>query len=175
MVALRAFMVYAGVLPYADVEVKNAPAGAVRFYLLGLENAEYEYDRDLWSDFGGGAHYPTDLARSAAEEFYEETMGAFGDASEIETRLRKSDAIRLPKKAGIMYLMKIKFDPELPRMWNGMWRYFARCSRNKGGKWIIPSCPEGYFEKKRIAWFTAKEILSRHDIRPVFKRSFKLL
>ncbi len=165
-------MVYAGVLPFADII--DAKGKIERLYLLGLENAEKDFDHDVWADFGGGAHYPSDLLRSAAEEFYEENMGCFGTAERIASRLAKNGIrIDLPNKAGATFLLRIPYDAAIPPMWNGIWNYFQKCAKkNNGGKFLIASCPEGFFEKKRIRWFSANEILKGPAIRPIFRKSF---
>jgi hypothetical protein len=164
-------MVYAGVLPFADVT--DAKGNIERLYLLGLENAEEHFDHDLWADFGGGAHNPSDLLRSAAEEFYEESMGSFGTADHIAKRLTESGTrVDLPNKAGAAFLLRIPYDASLPQMWNGIWNYFQKCAKQRDGKFLIASCPEGFFEKKRIGWFSANDILKGPAIRPIFRKSF---
>lgn len=101
-------------------------------------------------------------------------MGAFGSIDVVTGLLeKKGRAISLPHRAGTVYLLPIAFDARLPDTWNGIADYFMRCARNVDGKLVIPSCPEGFFEKKRIQWFSEREILTRPDIRPVFRRSFR--
>jgi len=141
---------YVGVLPWAWFRGR-------RVYLLGQENAERRYgSHGQWSDFGGGVHDVNNIARSAAEELYEESMGVFGTVDELERELRfspRAQRFTLPGAAGYLYLWQIRFDPNLVTVWNRIWQYIKRCTTDNDGKAVIRTCPEGFLEKQRIAWF----------------------
>lgn len=143
---------YAGVLPYA---VHNG----TRYYLIGKEHSQKGWDGSKkWSDFGGDPEDETPL-KGAAREFYEETMGFFGTLTEIVELLKKGERIAVP--GGYTYLIKIKYDPLLPALFQRVHRYFLQCAsmhKYKSGYMSIPSCPSGLFEKTDIKWITETEL-----------------
>lgn len=143
---------YAGVLPYALHK-------GVKYYLVGKEHLQEGWDGSgKWSDFGGDPEDETPLM-GAAREFYEETMGFFGNLSETVTSLRR--AKRIPVPGGYTYLMKIKYDASLPGLFQRVHRYFMQCAKMhkyKKGYMGIPSCPAGLFEKTDIKWVSEAEL-----------------
>jgi hypothetical protein len=153
---------YVGVLPYAT---KNGK----RYYLIGKEHKQTGWDGSgKWSDFGGDPEDETPLV-GAAREFYEETMGFFGNMTDIVKNLQNSKRVSVP--GGYTYLLKIKFDPQLPLLFERVHRYFLQCAkmhRRKVGYMGIPSCPEGLFEKTDILWVSEtdlkKAVTTKSDI-----------
>lgn len=143
---------YAGVLPYA---IHNGK----KYYLIGKEHRQIGWSgSSKWSDFGGDPEHETP-SKGAAREFYEETMGFFGNMSDIVKKLSKEKRISVP--GGYTYLMKIDYDKNLPALFERVHRYFLQCSKMhkyKQGYLEIPSCPDGLFEKTDIKWVTENEL-----------------
>ncbi len=167
---------YAGVLPYA---IHNG----VRYYLIGKEHKERGWSgSEKWSDFGGDPENETPL-RGAAREFYEETMGFFGTITDIVALLKKGERQAVP--GGYTYLIKLKYDPLLPGMFQRVHRYFLQCAsvhKYKRGYMSIPSCPSGLFEKTDIKWISEAELrriatarTRKVDYRPQFLTSLQVI
>ena len=131
----------------------------VKYYLIGREHEEVGWDGSgKWSDFGGDPEDETPLV-GAAREFYEETMGFFGNLSDIVHKLKGNKRISVP--GGYTYLYKIKYDPDLPGLFERVHRYFLQCAKMhkyKQGYMGIPSCPDGLFEKTDIKWVSEAEL-----------------
>ena len=143
---------YAGVLPYAIHK-------GTKYYLIGREHLQVGWDGSgKWSDFGGDPEGETPLV-GASREFYEETMGFFGNLTDIVKSLKKTKRVSVP--GGYTYLMKIKYDPLLPVLFERVHRYFMQCAKMhkyKDGYMGIPSCPNGLFEKTDIKWISESEL-----------------
>ena len=161
---------YTGVLPYA---IKNG----VKYYLIGREHKQTGWDGSgKWSDFGGDPEDEPPLM-GAAREFYEETMGFFGNLTDIVKLLKNGKRVSVP--GGYTYLYKIKYDADLPGLFERVHRYFMQCAKMhkyKPGYMGIPSCPEGLFEKTDIRWVSEAElkkaVIGKANIfRPQFLRS----
>jgi hypothetical protein len=148
---------YTGVIPYA---IHNG----VKYYLIGKEHTHIGWEGSgKWSDFGGDPENEGPL-NGAAREFYEETMGFFGNLTDIRKKLKGEKRVSVP--GGYTYLMKIKYDPHIPALFERVHRYFLQCARihkYKKGNMTIPSCPEGLFEKTDIKWVTESEL--KHAVR----------
>jgi hypothetical protein len=161
---------YVGVLPFAEVK-------GSRIFLLGLENAEHYFDsHNSWCDFGGAAH-STNVLRSAAEEFYEESMGMFGSVAEIEQLLTKyGKLIKLSGGAGYTYLLRIRYEPAVTEAWNRIWKYISASAKSIDGKLRVLTCPEGYLEKQRLGWFSERVLRAALNGKPTpnvrFRREF---
>lgn len=108
--------------------------------------------------FRGHGARRAEFAWSAAEELYEESMGVFGRPEEIEPRLRReAREFRIPSNSAHVFLWRVPYDPGLVLSWNRIWAYISRCAP-PGGKVSFSGCPEGFFEKKQIAWFSENEL-----------------
>ena len=145
-------MSYVGVIPYAYYNNEL-------FFLLGKEHQEDGWkDAGKWAHFGGGSEESDRTMRDgAARECYEESMGFLGSLVEIKSKLGQE--IRSPGR--FTYLMRIEFDQNLPKTYYNVYQYFSRCTRphpEKPGYNYLPSCPNGYFEKTEIDWFSESEL-----------------
>jgi 8-oxo-dGTP pyrophosphatase MutT (NUDIX family) len=147
---------YVGVLPFA-----TNPKTGENYFLLGQEHAEEGWnDQNKWAHFGGGMEV-TDKSPlfGSAREAYEESMGFLGSLEEITSKLQ--DDLLLHQGTLYVYLMRIPYDPELPKTYKNVYEYFLRCATphpRKKGHFYIPSCPEGYFEKTAVGWFPTKAL-----------------
>lgn len=143
---------YAGVLPYA---IHNGN----RYYLIGREHIQHGWDGSgKWSDFGGAPEDEGPLM-GAAREFYEETMGIFGTLTDVVEMLKKGKRYTVP--GGYTYMIKMKYDKNVPILFERIHRYFLQCSKEhkrKKGYMGIPSCPDGLFEKTDVKWVAEAEL-----------------
>jgi hypothetical protein len=165
-------MPYAGILPFTTSNGKV-------LYLLGREHIQNNWTgSNKWSDFGGATDGDTATV-AAGREFYEETMGIIFHSAKEATDAVVKDAIDVKLANGNMFLLAIRFDPELPARFNSVVNYFRQCTRadtyGKKGYFGIPTCPEGLFEKMQAGWFSKEEIIDlqkKGEIRDVFFHSF---
>lgn len=142
---------YGGVLPYAVHPVSGSIV-----YLLARENDT----EGAFSDFGGGPD-PSDGrngTRTAARECYEESMGLFGSADEIEQRLSGKRSVHLDD--GTVFLMRTEYDPRLPLYFGRFYAYAIQCANitSKDARCCVSSCPEGHFEKSEVRWLTIEQM-----------------
>lgn len=143
---------YVGVLPYAHHQ-------GTRYYLLGKEHLETGWDGSgKWSDFGGDPEGEEPYI-GAAREFYEETMGFFGNLEELKLLVR--NGIRVQVGGGYTFLVEIPFDPNVSILFERVHRYFLQCAsmhKQKKGYMFIPSCPSGMYEKTDIRWIKEADL-----------------
>jgi len=145
---------FLGVLPYAYDD------NGELHYLLGEESADHEEDAYLWGTFGGSPDQ-TDLTlyHGAARECYEESIGFLGSAEEILEKLLQTDKIYVTTTA-VIFGLKVEYNVNLPKTYQEVYNYCQKC---------ISRCPEGWFEKSAIAWFTQTDILEKElQMRPKF-------
>ena len=151
---------YIGVLPYAINPITHE-----RVYLLGRER-----DALLFGSFGGTPE-PTDTSiyHTAARECYEESMGFLGSQDEIYKILKVTNTAYTEPNSAITFLMEVKYDANLPRLYHNVYQYTTSSS-------LLPSVnaqSTGYYEKDEIGWFTRSDILrSKSIMRPTFYNFF---
>jgi len=165
---------YASILPFSV-----GPDKKVHF-LLGQEIHEAGWGgSDTWSDWGGGPD--GELPRvAAAREGFEETMGILGDESHLFKHMFFELCYR--GKYGYTFLLPIKYNADLPTVFNNIYNYFKKCAKDPGsGKYVIASCPKGWFEKQDAKWFSAEEIyvatynkwdVTKYGPKPNFRSDF---
>lgn len=152
---------YAGVLPYAVVPSEIALSGIV--FLLGREHVEANWTgSNSLSDFGGAPDGDEKPDEAAAREFWEETMGLLGN-EETLLGMIKRDArpTVLPYSIGVMWLLPIPYDPELPTRFKNVHAYMMKCATphpTKKGFNYIASCPDGWLEKTEMLWISARRL-----------------
>lgn len=158
----RAFK-YAGVLPYSF-----GPTTGQLYFLLGQEQFKQDWEgSDRWADFGGGREGNETPKEAAAREFYQESMGFWGSQESIFQRL--DDEKRVELNSGFMYLIEIPYFPNedqanttsLAAAYARVVQYFGVCAREQQpprGFQEIPTCPNGWYEKTHIRWFTARHL-----------------
>lgn len=159
---------YTGVQPIAwDVETPNIDGRDRLKFLLGREHPEIGWeDSNKWSDFGGRPHPMDNLLDNAAREAWEESMGLLGSMEEIREAVKKSGKIvriyAAPNvQTGVVFLMPIPYQPDLPHLFARVYDYFKRCTvKSERGFDYIPSCLEGFYEKTEIQWFTARQLFN---------------
>tara|TARA_Y100000389_G_scaffold198012_1_gene233703 strand:- start:6758 stop:7324 length:567 start_codon:yes stop_codon:yes gene_type:complete len=96
----------AGILPYARHKDKI-------YFLLGKD-----YKDDAWSDFGGKAELFDNCLthKTAAREFYEETVGSIFSYPSVENLLKKPENYKLIRSTTLngspyyMYVIQIPYD-----------------------------------------------------------------
>ena len=154
---------YAGVLPFSF-----GPTSGQLYFLLGQEQFKTDWKGSmLWSDFGGGREGTETPKEGAAREFYQESMGFWGSEAAILERL--DDSKRVEVKNGYMYLLEIPYFPNedqagttsLAAAYARVVQYFGACAREQQpprGFKEIPTCPNGWYEKTHIRWFTARHL-----------------
>lgn len=143
----------AGVLPYS-ISYDNTI-----YFLLGKD---YE---NKWSDFGGRCEAAdnSDVALTAAREYWEESVGCISDIHYIKKCLRKCKYVESKTTLGYpyyMFLLKIPFKEE--------YKYYFRSTRNFIEKINVD---RKYKEKLDIRWFSINNILD-HKGFMILKNNF---
>ena len=161
---------YAGGLPFAWNKVTKQ-----YYFLLGKEQIKKGWKgSNKWSDFGGGRESKEQPIDTASREFYEETMGIFGNQKSIYNLMKKHKDLKVKLQNGnaYIYLLPIvKIFPNdenkkditnLGTIFHNIVRYFRSCSRDLEGDGFqtIPTCPNGWYEKMEIKWFSVPELYS---------------
>jgi 8-oxo-dGTP pyrophosphatase MutT (NUDIX family) len=138
------------------------------YFLLGLEHVAIGWGgSEKWTDFGGGVE-PIDKSpkETAAREGYEETMGILGTYEEIMASLEMSP-VHINKNS-YTYFPYFKYSGDLVNItgyFKRFYKYIMRCAhKRKDGKYYLPSCPEGYFEKTDMDWFSEDDIKIENNI-----------
>ena len=171
-----------GILPIAKSNNKI-------YFLLGKEQIFKGWSgSNKFCDFGGKIENNENVLDCAAREGYEETLGLLGSLSDIRKMVSPDseqfiDVFMTPKKnEHFIVAIKIYYNKYLPKMYNDVFEYFTKCAdKTDDGKFIIKSCPNGFFEKSEIKWFSYDELKklvenNRKDIlRPFFIRCMKML
>lgn len=94
--------------------------------VLGREQYAHNWKGSLkWSDFGGRTKEGEDAVATAAREFYEETLGVFGDLKMV-LRTKQYDfklTVRRQTSYGMMtkrlYVVKVPWDPTISQRYHG--------------------------------------------------------
>lgn len=149
-------MVYVGVIPYALDPVDNQ-----HYILLGKEHSQHDwYDQNKWAHFAGGMEVTDpNLKMASARECYEESMGFLGSLDEIYNQLDDNYCLKYDNVCA--YLLPIEYNPQLPILYKNVHGYLTRCTIShptKPGYDYLPSCPEGFFEKTDIGWFSTQQL-----------------
>jgi hypothetical protein len=151
-------MAYVGIIPVAYDVAKSEYR-----ILLGREHPEQGWNDQLrWAHFAGGSE-PADVSMlaGAAREGYEESMGFLGSLEEITSNLSDKSVVRM--KGVYAYLLLIEYNPNLPELYHNVHSYLSRCTRphpRKTGYNYLPTCPNGYYEKVEIGWFSARSLFN---------------
>ena len=148
-------MSYGGVLPYARHQGQLWLLLGQEMHLDGWNGSE------KWSSFGGSVDPGETLEEAAAREGYEESMGLLGRPSYLRRRGHPWS-----HHGGLTLLLPLSYDRRLPRYFRHFFLYAKRCRRQ--------TCPEGWYEKTRIAWVRLDRV-HRLDLRPEFRRTLRSL
>ena len=135
-------------------------------YIKAMKNNKHSKAGKL-CDFGGGIEANETLKHGIVREFYEETMGAIMTNDELFNLITNDNTyIFINKKHPyVECIAKIKYNTELPRIYNNIRRYLDACmlymsKDDVNFDYSIPSCPHGYMEKTEIKWLTISDILN---------------
>jgi hypothetical protein len=147
-------MAYVGVIPVAF-------ANNEYYILLGREHPEKGWNDQLrWAHFAGGSESSdSSMLVGSAREAYEESMGFLGTLEEITSKLSDKSVVRM--KGVYAYLLSVEYNSGLPKLYHDVHTYLSRCTRphpHKIGYNYLPSCPDGYYEKVEIGWFSARSL-----------------
>lgn len=130
--------------------------------LLGQEMREEGWSgSEKWAPFGGGVDPGETLEEAAAREGYEESMGLLGSKASL---LRRGQP--WSHHGGLTLLLPFSYDRRLPRYFRQFFTYAKRCLRQ--------TCPEGWYEKTRIAWVRLDRVHTL-DLRSEFRRTLRSL
>ena len=132
----------AGVLPIA---IHNKQV----YLLLGKETGSAG-----WSDFGGGRENNESHLETAIRESVEELNGFLGTESEMRARIKENGigVITTEKPIYKSFIIKIDYDPLLPKYFNSNFKLMNRKLKNEVKK------HNGLFEKSKIEWFLLEDI-----------------
>lgn len=152
---------YAGVLPYAIVPPSVALSGFV--FLLGREHPEQGWSgSNTWADFGGAPDVNELPDVAGAREMWEETMGLLGTQQDLLFRIRmSSQPVTFGPSGGVMWLLPVAFDAQLPTRFANVVDYLSQCTRphpRKQGFKYLPTCPDGWLEKTALMWISARRL-----------------
>jgi len=148
----------AGLIPVAKYKGKL-------LFLFGEEESEKK-----WSDFGGGTERNESQLDTAIREGYEETNGFFGTQPELKKLVANNmiGHIDAPDGKHRSYLFSVVYDPVLPDYFNNHHKFIDRNFSSKVNK-------DGFFEKRRIKWFTEHELTNTSKFRTFYRPIIKLL
>jgi hypothetical protein len=134
---------YAGVLPFAVV-------GKQIYFLIGKEHYSYKWSgSNKWSDFGGDDDNEPTLP-AAAREFYEESLGFFGNFSELKKLLKKS-ATKIKVNGGYTFLLEIAYDKNLPKTYKNVYKYIHKDAYSDDPN-------HGFMEKTLVEWIKKEDL-----------------
>jgi len=124
------------------------------YFLIGQEKYEEGYKDSLkWSAFGGLKNKNESYLQGALRETFEESMSVIGTLQEI-----KKKVINKPiyYRNSCIYLMKIKYDENLPNIFNNFYQYTQKAIN-------FNTINEGYFEKCNIKWIKKNDLLDIYN------------
>ena len=124
------------------------------YFLIGQEKYEKGYKDSLkWSGFGGLKHENESYLQGALREGFEETMSMIGSIYEL-----RKNVINKPiyYKNSCIYLIKIKYDKNLPNVFNNIYEYMKKAIS-------FDNINEGYFEKCNIKWIKKTDLLDIYN------------
>ena len=167
-----------GVLIIANVNVNNKNE---KYYLIGREHPEKNWTGgNKWSNFGGAINNGESAKNGATREFYEETLGIFGDKTDYNKILHGAKELKT-KSGYILYVAEINsFDTKqemdkVTETFNNMYLFFRgnifgnknikkRSGINKVGFKAIQTNSNnghgGLFEKTKIKWIKEQELIA---------------
>ena len=152
----------AGILPFSKV-IKNNKT--FLYFLFSRETLD-DYksrDRGFWSEFGGSADKGETRLETAVREGYEESNGVFGSKTKIKNNVKKT-SLHFKEKTYISYLMKVPYDPLLPKYLENTYNFI------KVKKPDLICCEEGLFEKDKFKWIEVDELEKNIDMfRPFYR------
>lgn len=148
----------AGILPVAKYANKL-------YFLLALEVCDKK-----WSDFGGKSNKNETKYDTAIREGYEEINGFFGDINEFKKLVDTNLLLKIDKYNNTYssYLIKIPFDINLPYYYNNNAKFI-----NDNFKGLVNK--NGFFEKKKIKWFSVNELKNHKNFRFFYKEIIDIL
>ena len=104
-------------------------------------------------------------------------MNALGDNNNIKHLLKNPTLLYIAKNSYYEYVIPIKYNEELPLIYNRIMKELEKCMSYKTYKkhkhLTIKSCPIGLCEKIKFKWFTVSEIIqNKHKMRESFYSTF---
>jgi len=134
-------------------------------FLLGQEN------NGQWSDFGGSSNdrYESKF-KTAIREGHEELSGLLGNEYEIAKQIKNNYIGQVYYYSYTTFIYKTTYDTTLPLHFKRNYNFVKRTTPH-----LIDTPDNGLYEKKKINWFTSKEIYNL-ELRPFYKTIiFKVL
>lgn len=147
-----------GILPVAKYQNK--------VYFLFGEECYLALDGG-WSDFGGAVEDNESIFDGAIREGYEETLGFFGNQSELKDLINNNLISCIESDNYKSYMFQIDYCNKLPFYYNRNFNYVSKNIKNIIGQ-------NGYYEKKKIKWIDFYELeesinLFRNFYKPFIK------
>lgn len=146
-----------GVLPFTFDEHNQL------LIMLGQEDKSPTWvDSEKWSDFTG-APKPDELhEETAANEWWEETMGIFGCKATYLAIVRERGIKVMPAPNVVIYLVRMPYEPTILTAYNNMYAHLSKCKMPHPvwpGAFHFPSCPEGFAEKTALKWYLYNHVI----------------
>jgi len=144
-----------GVIPFSYSEGEL-------YFLFGREAKDIRWnEKGLWGDFGGSINKTKETNfQGMLREFWEESNGIFGQIESIEKYIRENFGKMLfiysPIYRGVILLMPVEYDKNLPRYFN-MQNSFCRILLD-GKRELEKVRKRGLMEKDSANWFTIAEM-----------------
>lgn len=125
-----------------------------------------------WSDFGGMSEERDETeVDNAAREAYEESMGVFGSVEQLKTIIANSVYLKTPLGTTFFVDFWYHYSPAqatlLPIFFERFYSYLSKCFHlTPVGYPCVEGCPEGYFEKQQLQWFSEQELRTLLSVHP---------
>ena len=134
------------------------------YFLIGKENFYDNWDGSLkFSEFGGNSNNYEFWYDTMIREFYEETMGIFGNLNKID-ELCKNNMYNYMEieENGIVGFLFIEYNEKLPIYYNNIYNHITNDMLNNDMQKIKNFMHNGFIEKKLIKWIEYDEL--KNDI-----------
>lgn len=136
-------MRYTGVLPYAYESSGDL------YFLCGKERYSPGFTgSNLWSDFGGDPEGES-VILGGAREFFEESMGMFGNVNQIAKKLKTATRVKVLE--GVMFLFEVHYDKNLPMTFKNVYKYMNLAYPQSDYE-------HGYLEKTGVKWVSLRDL-----------------
>jgi len=128
------------------------------YILLGFEDYNKKY-----SSFGGHIEKNENAITALYREFFEETIGLYGNKQQTKKFVDKHLKHKYIKDKTLIYNIEIPYNKNIVIYFNNIYNYINKCMiKNKKNKKLpsnyITSCPIGYFEKSKLKWINIKNV-----------------
>jgi hypothetical protein len=150
----------AGILPIAEYNGHD--------YLLFSREYLKRKGKVDWRDFGGKSENNETIEETAIREGWEETAGFLGSKNNIK-KLIKNNIKKISTKTYTTYIVRIKYDKDLPKKFREHFKKMYNKDKSK-------ICKNGFYEKDMLKWIRVDKLKQNMPLFfPWYKKIIKQL